>query len=88
MHIGDHSTVFGRVRVHWSIHVEMSELVRLSMNYEDSNWFKSDGIELGSNAKSARVVRVFFRWKNSTSGKREGLKRCVVQSVAQLFSRK
>ena len=44
MHIGDHSTVFGRVRVHWSIHVEMSELVRLSMNYEDSNWFKPDKI--------------------------------------------
>ncbi|EFH84095.1 hypothetical protein Krac_5113 [Ktedonobacter racemifer DSM 44963] len=43
-HIRDCGTIFDRVRVHWSIHAEMSYFVRLCMDYEDSNWFKPDGI--------------------------------------------
>ena len=43
-HIRDRSTVFDRIRVHWSIHAKMNKVAHLCMDYEDSNWFKPDGI--------------------------------------------
>ncbi|MBO0793725.1 MAG: hypothetical protein J2P36_22615, partial [Ktedonobacteraceae bacterium] len=42
--IAKYALSHGSVPVHWSIHAEMSHFVRLCMDYEDSNWFKPDGI--------------------------------------------
>jgi hypothetical protein len=71
-HIRDRGAVFDRVRVHWSIHAEMSYFVHLCMDYEDRNWFKLDTEEIKIVEKSVSRQQCYKKYRELRGKSTEG----------------